>query len=141
VDCDEAWQAIDAQRIALTEVLVQLSDDEWRHQSLCRGWTVRDVVHSQDITIPLGRRQGMPVDAAALAASRIRSRNWPFYAKTRMRGYRLTADDVSWTAGEGADVHGPISAILLLLTGRLVALPQLSGDGAAALRATRQAVP
>jgi uncharacterized protein (TIGR03083 family) len=40
---DEVWQAIDTQRLRLTEMLDGLTDDEWRHPSLCDGWTVRDV--------------------------------------------------------------------------------------------------
>jgi len=38
-------------------------------------------------------------------------------------------------AGEGRDVEGRIEAVLLLLTGRLVVLPRLSGHGIAELRA------
>jgi len=98
--------------------------------------TLIDVlVHSQDITIPLGRDLGMPVDAAALAASRVWSLGKPFYASKRMSGYRLTATDVPWNVGDGPEVRGPIAAILLLLTGRLAALPLLSGEGAAGLSA------
>jgi hypothetical protein len=37
--------------------------------------------------------------------------------------------------GDGAEVQGPIASILLLLTGRLVDLPLLAGEGAAALTA------
>jgi uncharacterized protein (TIGR03083 family) len=209
VNVDQAWQAIDAQRIRLTDVLEQLSDEEWRQPSLCPGWTVRDVaahltlqqvglgrgllevpnlikargnlnrlirdsarersvlppeqiiaqirgmvgsrkhnfgltyretlvdilVHSQDITIPLGRRLGMPADAAALAASRVWSKDMMFHAAKRLTGYRLTATDVPWSVGDGAEVQGPIASILLLLTGRLVDLPLLTGEGAAALTA------
>ncbi|GAA1862235.1 maleylpyruvate isomerase family mycothiol-dependent enzyme [Asanoa iriomotensis] len=43
MDRDELWRVIDAQRGALTDQLEELSDDEWRHPSLCAGWTVRDV--------------------------------------------------------------------------------------------------
>jgi len=40
---DQIWQAIDAQRTSLTDLLEQLADDEWLQPSLCAGWTVRDV--------------------------------------------------------------------------------------------------
>jgi uncharacterized protein (TIGR03083 family) len=43
LDRDEVWQAIDAQRRSLADLLDQLSDDQWRQPSLCAGWTVRDV--------------------------------------------------------------------------------------------------
>jgi uncharacterized protein (TIGR03083 family) len=43
LDRDRVWQAIDAQRLSLADLLEQLSDEEWRQPSLCDGWTVRDV--------------------------------------------------------------------------------------------------
>jgi uncharacterized protein (TIGR03083 family) len=43
LDRDRVWQTIDAQRLGLTDLLVTLTDDEWRQPSLCDGWTVRDV--------------------------------------------------------------------------------------------------
>jgi uncharacterized protein (TIGR03083 family) len=206
---DQIWQAIDAQRRSLADLLDELSDDQWRHASLCQGWTVRDVaahltlqqvgfggvlammahwrgsidrtiqhaavrraaalstreiiaqirgmvgsrrhnfgvtyletlcdilVHGQDIAIPLGRRHDMPPSAAAVAASRVLSMRWPppMPAVRTAAGFRLTADDISWSAGKGPEVHGPMAAILLVCTGRLVALPQLSGTGAAELAA------
>ena len=40
------------------------------------------------------------------------------------------ATDVDWAVGEGAEVKAPIDPLLLVLTGRLVALPRLTGPGA-----------
>jgi uncharacterized protein (TIGR03083 family) len=40
---DELWRVIDDQRRALTDQLAELTVEEWRHPSLCAGWTVRDV--------------------------------------------------------------------------------------------------
>ncbi|MCW2812470.1 MAG: hypothetical protein JWP61_2928 [Friedmanniella sp.] len=39
----EVWSAIDDQRRRTADLLGQLSEEEWRHASLCPGWTVRDV--------------------------------------------------------------------------------------------------
>jgi uncharacterized protein (TIGR03083 family) len=44
MDDNKVWQAIDEERLRLAEVLDQLTEKEWRHQSLCEGWTVCDVV-------------------------------------------------------------------------------------------------
>ena len=66
---------------------------------------------------------------------------WPFWAKRRLRGLRLVATDTTWSAGEGAEVRGPVQALLLLLTGRIeAALPHLDGPGAKQLadRTARQ---
>lgn len=96
------------------------------------------LVHGQDIAIPLGRPHPMPPAAARAGAARVWSMGWPFWARRRLRGVRLIATDVEWSAGAGAEVEGPIDALLLLLTGRLTAaLPRLRGRGVPALSATR----
>lgn len=43
MDPDDVWRGIDDQRRRLVDLLEDLSDDEWRHPSLCEGWTVRQV--------------------------------------------------------------------------------------------------
>lgn len=100
--------------------------------------TLTDIlVHGQDIAIPLGRRHDMPPRAAAVAASRVLSMRWPppLPAARKVAGFRLTATDISWSAGEGPEVRAPMGAILLVCAGRLVAVPQLSGEGARDLAA------
>jgi len=42
-DAQDVWHGIDDQRRRLVELLEDLSDLEWRQQSLCAGWTVRQV--------------------------------------------------------------------------------------------------
>ena len=93
------------------------------------------LVHGQDIAIPLGRTRPMPTQAAATAVTRVWPNLWPFRAERKLSGLRLVATDHSWSAGQGLQVEGPIAAILLLLTGRRAALPQLSGPGATELEA------
>jgi uncharacterized protein (TIGR03083 family) len=214
IDHDMIWQAIDAHRRSVADLLEQLSDAEWRQPSLCAGWTVRDVaahltlqqvglgtalagliracgnidlavrdaarrrsaawstdqmiaairgmigsrrhntgvtcretlidilVHGQDIAVPLGRDLAMPPDAAVVAADRIWSMRWPppFPARRRMDGFRLIATDAAWTIGDGPEVSAPIGALVLLSSGRLTALADLSGEGAAELTARLSAV-
>lgn len=212
MDRDDVWRAIDDQRRRLTEALEDLSEQEWHHPSLCRGWTVRQVaahvalqnttwsmmpravldmvksggmngaihkmacrhaknptsqiiaeirdrigvwrplpsltyhdtavdylVHAQDIAVPLGRRLDMPADAAVVAANRVWTADRMFHARKKLAGYRLVATDTTWSAGHGQEVTGPISALLLLLTGRPAGLARLSGAGAAALQERMQA--
>jgi uncharacterized protein (TIGR03083 family) len=93
------------------------------------------LVHGQDMALPLGRTRPMPPGAAAAAAQRVWDMGFPFRARRRLAGYRLTATDADWTVGDGAPVEGPVAALLLLVTGRDATLPQLSGDGAERLRA------
>jgi uncharacterized protein (TIGR03083 family) len=92
------------------------------------------LVHTMDIAIPLGRPMTMSPGLAVLAADRVWSASRMFRAREKLAGYRLTADDAPWSAGTGLQVNGPVSALLLLLTGRPAALPLLSGPGAGALR-------
>lgn len=205
---EDAWRAIDDQRRGLVELLEDLSDQEWQKQSLCEGWTVRQVaahvalqntpwlamprgvlqmirhrgmneaihamacehallpidqiigeirdrigvwrplptltyresaidylVHPQDIAIPLRRQVPMPRGAAVVAAERVWSSGRMFHARRTFAGYRFIATDADWSAGHGAEVTGPISGVLLLLTGRSAGLAHLSGPGAEALRA------
>lgn len=95
------------------------------------------MVHIQDVAIPLGLTATMPLDAAPEAAERVWRMGWPFWARRRLRGLRLTATDIDWSAGEGVEVRGPVQALLLLLTGRTeAALPQLSGPGTERLAAS-----
>jgi uncharacterized protein (TIGR03083 family) len=91
------------------------------------------LVHAQDIAVPLDRPLPMPVRAAAAGATRVWTMGWPFWARRRLPGVRLTATDTDWSVGAGAEVSGPMAALLLLLTGRRAALPQLTGPGVAAL--------
>lgn len=91
------------------------------------------LVHGQDIAIPLGIHREMPKDAAVAGIERVWTMGWPFGVKRNLKQFRYVATDVDWTAGDGPEVAGPIAALLLLLTGRPAALPQLSGDGVAVL--------
>jgi uncharacterized protein (TIGR03083 family) len=99
----------------------------------CRETLIDILVHSQDIALPVGRRLAMRPDAAAFAATRVWRSGYPFWPRERLAGYALTATDADWSAGDGQEVRGPIDAILLLLTGRNVALTRLTGAGAPAL--------
>jgi uncharacterized protein (TIGR03083 family) len=206
------WRSIETQRLAMADLLEDLSEDEWQHPSLCAGWTVRDVaahlamapmisngatfvefvrargsfnrmirdsairrsakpvdqliadirmvassrrlapttthfeplidllVHTQDIVIPLGRNTEMPHEPAKTCATRYWNRAFPFHARKKLHGLQLIATDTTWKAGEGAEIHGPISALLLLITGRPAAITHLSGNGLPELT-TRLSVP
>src|SRR4030088_2117198 len=85
------------------------------------------LVHGQDMAIPLGRTRPIPAPAAATAATRVWAMGWPFHAQRKLAGLSILATDHPWSAGQGPHIEGPIAAILLLLTGRPAALPQLSG--------------
>lgn len=91
------------------------------------------IVHAQDIARPLDRTIEVPPRAAAAAAQRVWTMGWPFWAKRHLRGLHLAADDIEWSTGAGTPVHGPILDLLLVMTGRSAALPNLHGPGVPAL--------
>jgi len=84
-------------------------------------------VHAQDIAMPLGRRLVMPAEAAVASADHLWDIGFPFHARKRLTGHRLIATDADWTAGEGAEIRGPIQALVMLLAGRTATIPQLTG--------------
>jgi uncharacterized protein (TIGR03083 family) len=88
------------------------------------------LVHGQDIAVPLHRELAVPRDAAVAGVTRVWTMGWPFWARRRLRRVRLVATDAGWSAGRGAEIHGPVDALLLLLTGRTTAaVPRLTGPG------------
>ncbi len=132
-----AFVADDARRAARRPVAELVADFE-RHDGSRRhpwGTSVTDplldvLVHTQDIAVPLGRPQPMPIDAAVLAARRAHRLGFLFTDVRRRRGLEVRATDAQFAVGRGPLVEGPIRSVLLLLTGRTaVALPDLSGPG------------
>lgn len=98
------------------------------------------LVHVQDIAIPLGIDVPTPPDAGAAAATRIWELRWPFSfgPKRRLGSFTLMATDADWEVGTGPTIAGPITAILLLLTGRAeAATPMLTGAGVRSLGPSR----
>ncbi|MFF2551915.1 maleylpyruvate isomerase family mycothiol-dependent enzyme [Nocardia sp. NPDC058058] len=43
MDRESSWRIIEQQRLAIADLLADLSDAEWEQPSLCPGWRVRDV--------------------------------------------------------------------------------------------------
>lgn len=92
------------------------------------------LVHGQDIAVPLGIDRPMPLPAAAAVGTRVWEMGFPFGAKRRLAGFRLVATDCGWTVGDGDRVEGRMADLVLLVTGRHVAVDRVSGEGAERLR-------
>ena len=95
------------------------------------------LVHAQDIARPLGATVTAHPEAATTAADWAwdRTLGFPFFAARRLRGLRLVATDADWARGAGDEVHGPVTSLLLLSTGRRTAYAELTGPGADRARA------
>ncbi|RBP62007.1 uncharacterized protein (TIGR03083 family) [Brevibacterium sanguinis] len=88
------------------------------------------LVHAQDITRPLGIDHPLRPLGGASAFRHAWSMGWPFFARRRLRGLRLIADDADIDVGGGEVVEGHLVDLLLLTTGRTSsAVPRLTGPG------------
>jgi CIC family chloride channel protein len=93
---------------------------------------VETLIHHQDIRRALGRPRRIPPERlgpalrTALIAPDI-AKLWP------LRGVRLVATDLPFTAGAGPQVRGPAEALLMTIAGRRGVVDELSGPGQAKL--------
>lgn len=94
------------------------------------------VVHTQDITYPLGIDHGVPHEAAAVILGFLVSPKATrgFLPKGLTDGLEITATDIAWRSGSGAPVEGTAIALIRALTGRLQAFDELHGEGVELLR-------
>ncbi len=92
-------------------------------------------IHTRDIERSLGiestlDRLALATVVAYAAGGKARG----FVPGKRVSGLRFEAPDVNWTHGSGAVVSGSGEAIIMAVTGRRVALDDLTGDGVGVLR-------
>lgn len=94
---------------------------------------VDGMIHQQDIRRPLGLARNIPADrlVPALNFARIAP---PIGALRRIRGLRLSATDLDWTAGGGPEVRGTGEVLLMAMAGRAAVTGELEGPGLAKLR-------
>jgi uncharacterized protein (TIGR03083 family) len=89
---------------------------------------VEALIHQQDIRRPLGQPRAIPPERllpalrTALIAPDI-GNVW------RIRGVRLVATDLAFSAGIGPEVRGPAEALLMTIAGRRGVVDELSGPG------------
>jgi uncharacterized protein (TIGR03083 family) len=93
------------------------------------------VVHGEDIRRPLGIKHQTPEAALIAVADNWKKSNLLIGSKRRIAGVQLHATDVNWSHGSGPVVSGPLQSLVLAMTGRKGALPDLNGDGVAVLEA------
>ena len=98
------------------------------------SWIGEVVVHSADIRRPLGIPYAPPVTTSRQVADFYKNSNLLIGAKTRIAGIHLVATDTDWTHGSGPEVRGPLLSLIQAMTGRSVALADLTGEGVPLLR-------
>jgi uncharacterized protein (TIGR03083 family) len=88
------------------------------------------LVHSGDIRIPLGLPFEPEPQRAALAMDFLTGW-WPFgfVPLGRLRGISLHAGDIGRVWGSGAEIRGPVAALMMAVAGRTALLCMLDGPG------------
>ena len=84
------------------------------------GAVAHAVIHSLDVTIPLGREAVAPVGARTAVLDQLASSGGSVFGLD-LTGHRLEATDTGWSWGSGAPVRADSGALVALLSGR--ALP------------------
>jgi uncharacterized protein (TIGR03083 family) len=98
------------------------------------SWLGETIVHGEDIFRALGGYREHPVEHVVAVADFYQGSNLLIGAKNRISGVTLRATDTDWRHGEGPEVSGPAIALVMAMTGRKVALDDLTGEGVAVLR-------
>ena len=98
------------------------------------SWLGETIVHSEDVRRPLGIAHAYPVDALTTVADFYKGSNVLIGAKSRVAGLGLRATDTAWSHGSGPSVEGPMLALVMAMTGRVVACDDLTGPGVPTLR-------
>jgi uncharacterized protein (TIGR03083 family) len=93
------------------------------------------LVHGGDIRIPLGLPFAPDPQLAALAMDFLTG-PWPFgfVPLGRLRGISLRANDICRAWGSGAEIRGPVAALMMAVSGRTPLLHLLDGPGLPQLR-------
>lgn len=98
------------------------------------SWLGETIVHGEDIFRALGTYRDHPADHLVAVARFYQGSNLLIGAKRRIEGVTLQATDADYRHGTGPELTGPLVALVMAMTGRTVALDDLSGDGVDVLR-------
>ncbi|HEY2042034.1 MAG TPA: maleylpyruvate isomerase family mycothiol-dependent enzyme [Jatrophihabitans sp.] len=117
------------------ELLAALRDNE-RHPWKPPGGGLEaalshDVIHGLDITIALDIAHHVPEDHLRMVLDTITAPQSLKHFHTDLDGIELRAEDMDWSFGRGAQIHGPAQELAMILCGRQLPAPRLHGEGAA----------
>ena len=121
----------DAELVALYRSLV---DTRTAPPGPATSWLGETIVHGEDVFRAFGRYRDHSPEHLAAVAGFYAGSNLLIGAKNRVSGVRLEATDAGWTHGTGPNAAGPAVALIMAMTGRKVALDDLTGPGVAILR-------
>ncbi|WP_372411121.1 maleylpyruvate isomerase family mycothiol-dependent enzyme [Streptomyces luteireticuli] len=121
----------DAAAMAPAELAAALRDNA-RHPWQPPGQGIEgalghDVVHGLDITVALGLDRRVPEDRLLVLLQRVTPRSLRFFGAA-LDGVALRADDLDWSYGTGAPLHGTAQDLLLLTFGRRLPPGRVRGE-------------
>jgi uncharacterized protein (TIGR03083 family) len=93
------------------------------------------LIHGGDIRIPLSLPFAPDLEQVGLALDFLTG-PWPFgfVPLGRLRGISLRGSDIDRSWGKGAEIRGPVSALMMTVSGRTALLHKLDGPGLPILR-------
>jgi uncharacterized protein (TIGR03083 family) len=91
-------------------------------------------VHLRDCARPLGLSDDVSVVDWRMVLEWLRKGVPGLVPKRRLEGLSLVAADQKWSCGAGQEITGPSEALAMALSGRAVALNDLTGPGVGLLR-------
>jgi uncharacterized protein (TIGR03083 family) len=93
------------------------------------------LIHGGDIRIPLSLPFVPDLEQVGLALDFLTGR-WPFgfVPLGQLRGISLRGSDIDRSWGKGAEIRGPVSALMMAVSGRTALLHKLDGPGLPILR-------
>lgn len=121
----------------LTAVLRRHADKRVRAPGVGpMGQMADGCIHLRDCARPLGLARDVSLDDWRMVLDWLPSRQASLgvVPRGRLNGLALRATDQDWTWGAGTEVTGPSEALAMALSGRRVALDDLSGPGIEILR-------
>lgn len=86
-----------------------------------------DVVHGLDLTVPLGLGRQVPAARIRFLLEQVTPKTTRFFGAD-LAGVQLRADDLDWSLGTGAPLHGTAQDLLLVAYGRKLPRGRLQGE-------------
>jgi uncharacterized protein (TIGR03083 family) len=86
------------------------------------------VVHSVDVTVPLGTQRVASDPAIRIVLDDLAERGGHAHFGTNIQGRTLHATDISWTYGSGPELAGPADVLVAHVCGRTIPDSGLRGD-------------
>jgi hypothetical protein len=118
----------------LVAILRDNADNPWEPPGGGQtGALTHDVIHGLDMTWPQDIEYKIPDQAMTAVLDALTGPGGQTIFGVPMNGIRITAIDLDWSAGTGAEVAGCSRDLVPMLAARHIPLERFAGDGVAVL--------